>query len=400
MTTLLTIGMATFRDHDLMTATLVQLQADRVALGLVDQVELLVVDNEPNGPDGEDNKNIVARFANSRYVPAGDIVGTSAPRNRIFTEARGQWVMVIDSHVFLMRGVMERLVDFCRENPNDGHLHHGPLYSENLQSIVWTHWAEVWGEDGMFGKMRSLPAAMLLPESPPVEIAGAGCGLFLCRKEAWLPFHAQQRHFGGEELTAHERFRQHGRKVWLQPWLGWWHKFRRQSLGVPFPTDWVSRASNYLHTYKELGYPDLEAIRTAHVQPGRVRASEWAALIRDIGVAPRPRGNAPGMIGAGPGTELLQILAGLGIASTPDCPCKARARQMDEWGVCGCIDHRSEIIAWLSESASGVGWAAKLWTLPMAVKSGVALKVNWLDPIPGLVDMAIQQAEAKEKAAA
>lgn len=396
--TTLTMGMATFRDHDLMTATLVSIHADRVAAGLVEDVELIVVDNEPNGPDGADNKNVVAKFPNARYVPAGEITGTSAPRNRVFSEARGEWVLCLDSHVFLLRGVLPRLVDFCRANPTDSNLHQGPLYREDLTSTVWTHWAEEWGPDGMFGRARNLPPEMLHDDAPAVAIGLAGLGLFLCRKAAWLPFCPHQRHFGGEEGTAHERFRQAGRAAMLQPWLKWWHKFRRQAGGAPFPTDWLSRASNYLHTYKELGYPDLPAIRTAHVQNGRVTPAQWADLVKRLGVVPRPRGNSPGILGAGPGTELVSLFASLGIVSAADCPCKARAKQMDEWGLDACrTDRRDEILTWIREGAAGVGWLSKLWTLPLALKNGLALRVNWIDPAPGLLDLALEAAAAKVK---
>jgi len=57
----------------------------------------------------------------------------------------------------------------------------------------------------------------------------------------------------------------------------------------------------------------------------------------------------------GPGTELKKLLAKVGITSTPDCSCNARARTMDERGIAWCEENLDEIVGWLSEEAQKRG---------------------------------------------
>src|SRR5262249_43919811 len=82
---------------------------------------------------------------NSKYVPAGDIVGTSAPRDRIFREADAPNVLVIDSHVFLRRcGItIPRLIDYMERHGEAGALLEGPLVYDGLNSSS-THFDDVW----------------------------------------------------------------------------------------------------------------------------------------------------------------------------------------------------------------------------------------------------------------
>jgi hypothetical protein len=61
-----------------------------------------------------------------------------------------------------------------------------------------------------------------------------------------------------------------------------------------------------------------------------------------------------GDAGRGPGTELKRILAGFPffIKTTPNCRCNARAKQMDAWGIDGCLERFDVIVGWLAEEAS------------------------------------------------
>jgi hypothetical protein len=83
--------------------------------------------------------------------------------------------------------------------------------------------------------------------------------------------------------------------------------------------------------------------------------------------------------GRGPGTELVKLLASIGITGDAGCDCKTRMRQMDAWGPAGCREHRAEIVGWLEEGAARWGWAAML-----------AAKVA---PLGWLIDEAIRRAE-------
>ena len=59
--------------------------------------------------------------------------------------------------------------------------------------------------------------------------------------------------------------------------------------------------------------------------------------------------------GAGPGTELKKLLAKLGIAVTPDCPCAARAALMDQTGCDWCEQNLDTIVAWMREESARRG---------------------------------------------
>src|SRR5438046_5259202 len=101
MRPLLTIGMATYRDYDGVYFTL---QALRLHQDL-DGVELLVVDNF--GCDA--TRQLVGDWTGARYVRFTDVVGTAAPRDLLFREARGKAVLCLDSHVMLVPGAVARL---------------------------------------------------------------------------------------------------------------------------------------------------------------------------------------------------------------------------------------------------------------------------------------------------
>lgn len=116
----------------------------------------------------------------------------------------------------------------------------------------------------------------------------------------------------------------------------------------------------------------------------------------------------------GPGDELKAMLHEIGIQSTTACQCQTKMNQMNAWGPIGCSQHFHEIVGFMRDGAASFGWSEPLrikaegakaglltkigWAIG-AVRSGVAAKVNWLDPFPGLVTEAIERAEQKAKVA-
>ena len=89
------------------------------------------------------------------------------------------------------------------------------------------------------------------------------------------------------------------------------------------------------------------------------------------------------------------MLATLGINPAPACDCKGKANQMDAWGVEGCRERRDVIVDWMREGQGRWGWKDKLAAATKAVTSGLALKLDLLDPFPSLIDEAIRRAEAR-----
>jgi hypothetical protein len=94
----------------------------------------------------------------------------------------------------------------------------------------------------------------------------------------------------------------------------------------------------------------------------------------------------------GPGTELRKLLSDLGITMSADCGCKAMAKRMNLWGVDGCRENHRQIVNHLKQAAARRDWHQK-WSASVLVNAAfVGLRVNWLDPIPGMVDLAIERA--------
>lgn len=99
--------------------------------------------------------------------------------------------------------------------------------------------------------------------------------------------------------------------------------------------------------------------------------------------------------GFGPGTELKLILKNIGVEERPGCDCNGKMNQMDNWGVKGCREHFDEIVKWMREGMAKWGWYDKMKAAAAAVKTGLALQINWFDPWPDMVNMAIEEAAKK-----
>jgi glycosyltransferase involved in cell wall biosynthesis len=236
----LTIGMAAFKDFPQVWFTV---QALRLYQDLAD-TEIVVVDN---AGDEQLQKFIEAWGHGVRYVRFTDTQGTAAPRDLIFTVARGEWVIVIDSHVLLAPGTVARFRAWAHANPTCRDLLHGPLLYDSLDATA-DAMIDVWDAE-MWGKWRT---AHVAPDAAPYEIPMMGLGLFACRREAWLRFNPAFRGFGGEEGYIHEKYRQAGRKALCLPFLRWCHLFRHGT-PVPYRLAREDKLHNYLTGFRELG---------------------------------------------------------------------------------------------------------------------------------------------------
>jgi hypothetical protein len=96
---------------------------------------------------------------------------------------------------------------------------------------------------------------------------------------------------------------------------------------------------------------------------------------------------------SGPGTELKALLGELGFSARSGCGCDDKARQMDAWGVAGCQARRTEILDWLRAEQAKRKWSERWAAAVNAVRTGLALRLNPIDPAPGLLDIAIERAE-------
>ena len=209
-----------------------------------------------------------------KVVELDDVQGTSATRNRVVEEARGEFVLVMDCHVLLcpVLKTLEQLFMFMDHNPDTKDLYTGPLVYDNLMSIttqyndgwgahMWGKWGLAWncicdkfiftvaekddkcefrdnvsqkkitkcgycdqkfpelnwsGHEGVL-KREGYNSVGNNFADKPFEIFAQGLGLFFTKKTAWLKFNEHARGFGGEECYVHEKYRQAGRKTICLP---------------------------------------------------------------------------------------------------------------------------------------------------------------------------------------
>lgn len=236
----LTIGLTSYSNY---AETWFTLQALRLYHDLTD-TELLVVDN------GDDSN--LRRYINDwayrdvRYVKHSNSVGPAGAKNRVFVEATGEWVLVIDSHVMLVPGAVASFKAWAAAHPDCASLLHGPLLYDDLVSTADAMNDEWRG--GMWGTWRTSAVAL---DAAPYEIPMHGMGLFACRKDAWLGFNPAFSGFGGEEGYIHNKYRQAGKSILCLPFLRWNHYFRPAS--APYPVVMSDRVRNY-----EIGLTELE----------------------------------------------------------------------------------------------------------------------------------------------
>jgi len=297
----LTVGMAAYDDFHGVAFTVQALRMGHP----VD--EIIIVDNHPSSPHGLATKKFAASCGSSvRYVPFEESTGTTQTREQIFREAKSDAVLCCDCHVLFRPNAIARLKQWYANNPETGDLHHGPMAINSLgnwhthfnnywRSRMWGTWGMAWhcpacklqfttmkvndlvtfwdlatcsheiaackcnsfprlnwaGHEQHLVRAGHQPLGFNVDDQP-FEIPAQGLGVFTCRKDAWLGFNPHFRKFGGEEFYIHEKFRQHGRKVVLLPFLQWWHRFERPD-GVKYPnTNW-GKLRNYVLGLTELG---------------------------------------------------------------------------------------------------------------------------------------------------
>jgi len=246
MAPFLTIGMPAWDNPDEVWFTT---QALRMYHQDKSDTEIVVVDNKGCKKTEEMVKSWREHDEDEtiRYELYNKINGTGPPRNKVFELARGEFVLVIDSHVLIWPGAIERLKWWLRNNWEDArNLIQGPIV---LGALVRsnTHYKDEWRSQmwGIWGDTVDLPK---LPEKP-FEIEMMGLGLFGCRKDSWLGFAPGIKGFDGVEGVLHHKYRKAGRKVLCLPFLKWVHYFGAKHT---YPLRIEDKVRNFLIGFKEI----------------------------------------------------------------------------------------------------------------------------------------------------
>lgn len=242
----LTIGMATFDDYDGVYFSVMAIRMFHPEV--MDETEILVIDNNPGGPCSRSLRSLANSVSGYRYVANDEVKGTSV-RDFVFHEAQTDYVMCIDSHVFIESGAIRKLIDYFDSHPRIPDLLQGPLVSDNLNDLA-THFEPVWRQ-GMFG-IWGCDDRGKDPEAEPFEIPMQGLGLAACRKDAWPGYNRRFSGFGGEEGYIHQKFRNAGARTLCLPFLRWVHRFERPK-GTGYKNVWKDRIRNYLIGFEEVG---------------------------------------------------------------------------------------------------------------------------------------------------
>jgi Glycosyl transferase family 2 len=272
--TALTIGMATYDDYDgvYFTVQAIRLYHPEIA----DEIEIIVVDNHPDGPCAGDLKALEKWVPGYRYLPFNRLQGTAA-RDIVFREATADFVLCVDCHVMFAPGALQKLLDYFQAIPGTPDLLQGPLVYDDLRNLS-THMEQTWSA-GMYGVWGNDSRAAD-PAAPPFEIVMQGLGVFACRKSAWPGLNPRLRGFGGEEGYLQEKFRRAGGRALCLPFLRWIHRFSRP-MGVPYQNTWEDRIRNYLIIAGELGQDPSPALEHFRTHLGREPADRIISAVRE-----------------------------------------------------------------------------------------------------------------------
>jgi glycosyltransferase involved in cell wall biosynthesis len=276
---LLTIGMATVRDYDGPWATITSLRLAMRDLAFVNY-EIILVDNDPDHPRGkacaEECRQADGQLNQGcRYVPFPEAFGTTQPRQRVFDEARGDWVVCMDSHVMMGNNAWACLIDYCRNNTRSKDIISGPLLYNDLKRTSEA-FAEEWRSQ-MWGVWTSDARVEL---GKPFETWAQGLGFFAMRKAAWPGFDRRWRGFGGEEGCIHEAIRQAGGRSLCVPQIEWAHRWGKPD-GTMYQAYTWHKVRNYVLGFQRIGR-DIAEIHKHFVLDEKNFAQElWDALIAD-----------------------------------------------------------------------------------------------------------------------
>jgi len=228
----LTIGMPSYNNFSECYFTI---QALRMYHSL-ENCEILVIDNFGDHELEKFIKNQGVGIV--RYEKCIETNGPSYAKNKVFELAKGEMVLVIDSHVLLAPNALINL-------PISDDLYHGPLLYNDMKNYTCS-WEPVWRSQ-MWGIWSN--CSQVVPETL-FDIWGMGCGCFMTSKKGWLGFNPKCKGFGGaEEGIIHEKYRKAGRRVICLPQLKWLHHFDRK---IPHPVILMDRIVNYIINFNEL----------------------------------------------------------------------------------------------------------------------------------------------------
>lgn len=247
--------MAVYDDYDGVYFTI---QALRIyhELCQTDQIEFIVLDNNPTSTHGKETKKFIENAIKGKYIPIYD-KSSSFTKYKIPEYASGKYILGLDCHVILEPNGINNLLEYYKNNPETNNLIQGPLWYDDLKNIS-TNFSPVYRGD-MFGIWETQKNNY--DKGKPFEIPMQGMGLFSFRKDTWKGIPSHFRGFGAEEGYIQGKFAQWGGKTICLPNLKWNHRFGRPNR-VPYPLSLEDRIFNYfigcLDLYHDIEHPFIK----------------------------------------------------------------------------------------------------------------------------------------------
>jgi len=251
----LTIGLCVYDDFDGAYFTIQSLRMHHREV--LDKIEFVIINNNPNSDHGKALHGFKGWVQEPLTYVEFDAFSSTGIRDKIFTLANTEYVLIMDCHVLIDPGALRKLITFYDKGMDDGNLIQGPLLYDDLKTVSTHFDLDKWGSD-MWGVWATDKRGEK-KDAEPFEIPAQGLGLFTCRKDSWLGFNNKFRGFGGEEGYIHTKYKNHGKKTLCLPFLRWLHRFERPN-GVPFRVDLRDRFRNYMIGFQEIGKDTDEII--------------------------------------------------------------------------------------------------------------------------------------------
>jgi hypothetical protein len=129
----LTIGIPTHNDYDGLYFTIMSLKLYHPFLR-TDEVEFVVIDNDPDNKKIADSIQKLVRSVNGKYIPMREKTSTTV-KWLIPNYAEGEYVLIVDSHIMIEPGGIDALMSYYESNPNTKHLIQGPLLYDDFKTI-------------------------------------------------------------------------------------------------------------------------------------------------------------------------------------------------------------------------------------------------------------------------
>ena len=231
----LTIGMANWDDPEGAWWTLSSIRMNHV-YGQDQSIELLVVDDMP---EPQAKLQHVCALANARYVHSGRGQGPARAKDAVWEHAKGDYVLLVDSHVLLATNTIQYLMHGIDMNAVGKDLWCGPLINESGGMVATELLPELRGHFFGVWHVNTSP-------DPVREIIAHGSAYSFMKRSEYPGFSKHFRGFAGEEVYLHDKVRRNGGKVLFHRALGWCHRFDRFGRQITYALTLNDKMRNYL----------------------------------------------------------------------------------------------------------------------------------------------------------